>query len=38
MSCINNDNPKEELFCNMTRNDQKDDQEFKCFAYVNSNE
>jgi len=33
ISCINKDNPKEEVFCNMTRNDQKDDQEFKCFAY-----
>ncbi|MDA8693475.1 hypothetical protein N9L92_05370, partial [Saprospiraceae bacterium] len=33
ISCINNDNPKEELLCNMTRNDQKDDQEFICFAY-----
>jgi len=33
ISCINNENPKEEVFCNMTRNDQKDEQEFKCFAY-----
>jgi len=33
ISCINNENPKEEIFCNMTRHDQKDEQEFKCFAY-----
>jgi len=31
--CINDDNPKEEIFCNMTRYDQKDENEFKCFAY-----
>jgi len=35
ISCINNDNPKEEFFCNMTRFDQKEDKEFKCSAYVN---
>jgi len=33
ITCINNDNPNEEIFCNMTRYDQKDDKEFKCFAY-----
>lgn len=35
ISCIKNDNPKEEVLCNMTRNDQKDNPEFKCFAYSN---
>ena len=32
--CINNDNPKEEILCNMTRYDQKDEDEFKCFAFM----
>lgn len=31
--CENDDNPEEEMLCNMTRYDQKDDNEFKCFAY-----
>lgn len=38
ISCINNDNPKEEVFCNMTRNDQKYEEEFNCFAYKNLGE
>lgn len=33
IACINDDNPKEEIFCNMTRYDQKDENEFKCFTY-----
>lgn len=33
ITCINDDNPNEEIFCNMTRHDQKDDEDFKCFAY-----
>ncbi len=33
ITCIKDDNPNEELLCNMTRYDQKDDKEFKCFAY-----
>jgi len=32
--CVNNDNPKEEILCNMTRYDQKDEDEFKCFAFM----
>jgi len=32
--CINNDNPKEETLCDMTRYDQKDEDEFKCFAFI----
>lgn len=33
ITCINNDNPEEEVFCNLTRYDQKDEIEFKCYAY-----
>ncbi len=31
--CKNDDNPGEEIFCNMTRHDQKDESEFQCFAF-----
>lgn len=31
--CVNDDNPNEEIFCNLTRFDQKNDKEFKCFAF-----
>jgi predicted Zn-ribbon and HTH transcriptional regulator len=31
--CKNDDNPEEEMLCNMTRYDQKDDNGFKCFAF-----
>lgn len=31
--CINDDDRNEKIFCDMTRYDQKDDDEFKCFAY-----
>jgi len=37
ITCINDDNPKEEMLCDMTRYDQKDDKEFKCFAYEKRN-
>ena len=33
LTCVHNDDPKEELPCNMTRFDQQEEQEFKCFAY-----
>jgi len=33
VTCINDDNPYEEPLCNMTRYDQRDENEFKCFAY-----
>lgn len=33
LTCVTNDNPNEEMLCNMTRYDQKDDNEFKCFAF-----
>lgn len=35
--CRKNDDPDEELLCNLTRLDQRDEQEFKCFAYENFN-
>ncbi len=31
--CKSDDNSYEEMLCNMTRYDQKDDNEFKCFAF-----
>jgi hypothetical protein len=31
--CLKNDDPEEELLCNMNRYDQKDEKEFKCFAF-----
>jgi len=37
ITCINDDNPKEEMFCNMVRYDLKDENEFKCFAYKSRN-
>ncbi len=37
ITCINDDNPKEEMLCDITRYDQKDDKEFKCFAYEKRN-
>jgi hypothetical protein len=33
LSCVHNDDPNEEMFCNLTRHDQKDKIEFVCFAY-----
>jgi hypothetical protein len=33
LTCINDYDPNEEMLCNMTRYDQKDENEFKCFAY-----
>jgi len=33
ITCLNDDDPNEEIFCQMTRHDQKDDEEFICFAY-----
>ncbi|MBX9784447.1 MAG: hypothetical protein K2X48_14250 [Chitinophagaceae bacterium] len=33
-SCKKNEDPKEEMLCAMTRLDQLDEPEFKCFAYV----
>ena len=33
LTCINNDDPHEELFCNLTRLDQQGEPEFVCFAY-----
>lgn len=33
LTCVHNDDPNEELLCNMNRFDQKDAKEFKCFAF-----
>lgn len=33
LTCVHDDDPKEEPLCKMNRFDQKDDKEFKCFAY-----
>lgn len=35
LSCRKNNDPSEELVCNVTRMDQRDETEFKCFAYSN---
>lgn len=37
LTCIKDDNPNEEMLCYMTRHDQQDGDEFKCFAYRKSN-
>jgi hypothetical protein len=34
LTCVNDDNPNEDLLCNMTRYDQKNEKGFKCFAYL----
>lgn len=33
LSCINYNNPFEEILCNLTRADQQDDEEFICYGY-----
>lgn len=33
LTCANNDDPREEPLCNMTRLDQEGEQDFICFAY-----
>jgi len=35
--CVNDDNPDEEMLCNLTRYDQNDDIEFNCFAFKKRN-
>lgn len=35
LSCKKNENSKEDMICNLTRMDQLDEKEFKCFAYEN---
>lgn len=37
-SCKKKDDPSEEFLCNMTRLDQLDEEEFRCFAYKNIND
>ena len=33
LSCKKNEDPKEEILCNLNRLDQRNESEFKCFAY-----
>jgi len=33
ISCIKDDDPSEEVICTLTRIDQRNNSEFKCFAY-----
>jgi len=33
ISCMKDDDPSEEILCTLTRIDQMEDSEFKCFAY-----
>ena len=33
LSCKKNEDPNEEILCNLNRLDQKNESEFKCFAY-----
>ena len=35
LTCKNNDDSNEDLLCNLTRLDQRNEPEFKCFAYEN---
>lgn len=35
LSCKKDDDPDEEILCNLNRLDQLDEPEFKCFAYEN---
>jgi len=34
ITCINDNDPDQEILCNLTRNDQSDAEEFKCQAYM----
>ena len=31
--CIKDDDPNEQILCNLNRMDQPDEQDFKCYAY-----
>lgn len=33
LSCVNNDDPNEEILCNLNRHDQRDNASFVCHAY-----
>ncbi len=34
LNCEKKDDPYEEILCNLTRLDQRDDKEFVCYAFV----
>jgi hypothetical protein len=36
LSCDKKDDPNEEIYCNLNRLDQRNDVEFKCYAYESS--
>ena len=33
VSCVKDDDPSQEMLCNLNRLDQQDEDDFKCFAY-----
>ena len=33
VTCIKDDDPNEQILCNLNRMDQSDEQDFKCYAY-----
>ncbi len=33
ITCVNDDDPNEEILCHMTRHDQQNEAKFICFAY-----
>tara|TARA_R110002072_G_scaffold4384_9_gene30739 strand:+ start:2833 stop:3030 length:198 start_codon:yes stop_codon:yes gene_type:complete len=35
LGCINDEDENQEILCNLTRLDQKNEKEFKCYAYLN---
>ena len=35
--CVNEDDPSQEVLCNLTRLDQRDEAAFQCFAYKPKN-
>lgn len=35
LSCLNDDDENQEILCHLTRLDQKNEKEFKCYAYLN---
>lgn len=37
LTCVNDDDPNEEILCNLTRFDQQNEAEFICFAYKKKN-
>ena len=38
LMCIHDNDPSQEILCNLNRLDQRNENEFKCFAFKNKNE